>query len=640
MNKEVSNESFNDSITLQNNKNIKLELKEESINIQNEGNNNNCNNRVDIIEKNKIQNKQDYSEDLNKNYNQSYNKKFLKKINNEKVNNTLNDIYGAISNINEINEKMKNFLLKRQIIHKSSDIKTKMINNEKSKKIRVRPSTDEKRIYSKKFSKEKKGKEIDKHIYKLNNTNNMELNTAKNISSYNIKSINGGCISKNDTLRNNSKNDTNHHNKSYNNNSNFAKKISDKYIEPINKKHDQKNFKNINNIKLNNYYFKLNENIGNNYSIESVLKSNDISHIDISSYYYNEEIKNEKDIKNIRIKLINEEKKLQNLEEEKHKLLKEEKIRRKLIMEKIQTRNKMKKQNALKEYKKKLSIIKILQEQNMNEIVELEKKKEIDVGKLKQINNLINEEDINKKLLKLRKSNRKKKNIRENQLNDIGNDIYENTKENKKNQNKFFTFSKEDINDFSNIEKNLIKEYKYNNSKDKYLNNIEGDDFKKERNFTPKYLNKNLEDHNKIKTDKTRHNINNRKLSFEEFINYQNNKKNYIYNNYNSESRKYEKKYMKNNFNYIPSYIKARANKFNYNNSRRSSSSHFSHKFSVEQIIPYSLNYNFNNKYNYNMPSNRSYSNYYVNKKGKNNSKRNSKNRKEFNYKKMFFNIE
>ena len=677
MKKENLNESFNDSLIHEENINFQLENNDKKISshIKEKENLNLYNIQDKTNEKNNMEKIQNYFEDLCRNYNSSNNNKFLKKINNEKVNNTLNDIYGAISNINEINEKVKNFMLKRKIIPKSVDNKAKNIKKEKNKKNKTRASTDEKIINSKEFIIENK----ENKKFQSNITNNKEPKIIKNIYSYNNKNINKkNLISENDKIRTNSNIEMKYkkidQNNSYNINLNIPKIIpfqnQNEYIESIfNKKYGQNNLKNINNNKLNNDYFKSNENFGNNYSIESGLISNDISNIGISSIFYNEEIKNEKDIKNIKIQLKKEEKKLKNLEEEKHKLLREEKIRRRIIMDKIKKRNNLKKQSMIKEYKKKLSIIKILQKQNMNEIIQLEKNKEIDEGKIKQINNLINEEDINKKLLKLRKNKvdyRKKKNIREKKQKVIDSDIYETEKdkENQNNLNKFFTFSEGLIKDYnksnkknySNIEdKNLINEYKYFNSKNKsFINdarNILRNDY---RYITPKSLINKVENdnYNLMENNRGKGHANNQKLNFEEFMNNQNNKKNFFYNNYNSDSRKYNKKNLNNKVHKklfkkcitsdinIPSFIKERANKYNYTNSRKSSTSHASPKFSVEKILPYSLNYNFSCKYNYNISSNRSYSNYHSNNKDKNSSKRNSKKMKEFNYKSIIFNIE
>ena len=677
MKKENLNESFNDSLIHEENINFQLENKDKKISshIKEKENLNLYNIQDKTNEKNNMEKIQNYFEDLCRNYNSSNNNKFLKKINNEKVNNTLNDIYGAISNINEINEKVKNFMLKRKIIPKSVDNKAKNIKKEKNKKNKTRASTDEKIINSKEFIIENK----ENKKFQSNITNNKEPKIIKNIYSYNNKNINKkNLISENEKIRTNSNIEMKYkkidQNNSYNINLNIPKIIpfqnQNEYIESIfNKKYGQNNLKNINNNKLNNDYFKSNENFGNNYSIESGLISNDISNIGISSIFYNEEIKNEKDIKNIKIQLKKEEKKLKNLEEEKHKLLREEKIRRRIIMDKIKKRNNLKKQSMIKEYKKKLSIIKILQKQNMNEIIQLEKNKEIDEGKIKQINNLINEEDINKKLLKLRKNKvdyRKKKNIREKKQKVIDSDIYETEKdkENQNNLNKFFTFSEGLIKDYnksnkknySNIEdKNLINEYKYFNSKNKsFINdarNILRNDY---RYITPKSLINKVENdnYNLMENNRGKGHANNQKLNFEEFMNNQNNKKNFFYNNYNSDSRKYNKKNLNNKVHKklfkkcitsdinIPSFIKERANKYNYTNSRKSSTSHASPKFSVEKILPYSLNYNFSCKYNYNISSNRSYSNYHSNNKDKNSSKRNSKKMKEFNYKSIIFNIE
>ena len=299
MKKENLNESFNDSLIHEENINFQLENKDKKISshIKEKENLNLYNIQDKTNEKNNMEKIQNYFEDLCRNYNSSNNNKFLKKINNEKVNNTLNDIYGAISNINEINEKVKNFMLKRKIIPKSVDNKAKNIKKEKNKKNKTRASTDEKIINSKEFIIENK----ENKKFQSNITNNKEPKIIKNIYSYNNKNINKkNLISENDKIRTNSNIEMKYkkidQNNSYNINLNIPKIIpfqnQNEYIESIfNKKYGQNNLKNINNNKLNNDYFKSNENFGNNYSIESGLISNDISNIGISSIFYNESLR-------------------------------------------------------------------------------------------------------------------------------------------------------------------------------------------------------------------------------------------------------------------------------------------------------------------------------------------------------------
>ena len=89
----------------------------------------------------------------------------------------------------------------------------------------------------------------------------------------------------------------------------------------------------------------------------------------------------------------------------------------------------------------------------------------------------------------------------------------------------------------------------------------------------------------------------------------------------------------------IPSFIQSRVNKYNHSNSKKSSNSH---RLSVGQIIPYSLNYNFNYKYNYNIPENKSYrsnrsNSIYSKNNDKIDSRRSDRKKKELNYKSLFF---
>ena len=602
------------------------------------------------------------------------NKEQFQKINNEKVNNTLNDIYGSIARINEVNNQVKNLLSRRQNIPKSLDFKRKIINEEK-------------------------------HVNNLNsfNQNNIIPKTTKNYSLYNINEREYRKNDASSTFRTSKKNSEVISNykkmskrNSYNiNKTNNSSKIPKnrsvynyEYIKPahnneikviLNPKIEQ----NINN-KISNE-FKYNNNF--NCSMESTLKSNDITNDDISCFYYNEELKNEKDIKNIRLRLKKEEKKLKNLEEAKNRLLKEEKIRRKIIMEKIKNKNKIKKQAMIKEYKKKISIIKILQEQNMKDIERLENNKKIDERKMNQINNSINEQnidfnidiDINQKILKIRKKNRAKKKeknkwIKNKNLNEVDDELFEiennytySKNINNDNLNKHYTISNnynnyilnEDLNNNKNNqynddneEKNLIEDLSnidslYDKSKSfhKVYNKRKSYSSDIKNNKMPKKVVKN---NNTIKDSES-------KISLDVYN--KNNKKKIKYDdNYSSDSRIYNLRNIDDNINLkipqkiitpklnIPSVIQARVNKYNHSSSKKSIDSKNSKRYSVGQTIPYSLNYNLSHKYKYDnkLPPNISFrSNLNHSKNGdKRDSKRTNSKNKELNYKNIFFNID
>ena len=602
------------------------------------------------------------------------NKEQFQKINNEKVNNTLNDIYGSIARINEVNNQVKNLLSRRQNIPKSLDFKRKIINEEK-------------------------------HVNNLNsfNQNNIIPKTTKNYSLYNINEREYRKNDASSTFRTSKKNSEVISNykkmskrNSYNiNKTNNSSKIPKnrsvynyEYIKPahnneikviLNPKIEQ----NINN-KISNE-FKYNNNF--NCSMESTLKSNDITNDDISCFYYNEELKNEKDIKNIRLRLKKEEKKLKNLEEAKNRLLKEEKIRRKIIMEKIKNKNKIKKQAMIKEYKKKISIIKILQEQNMKDIERLENNKKIDERKMNQINNSINEQnidfnidiDINQKILKIRKKNRakkkeKNKRIKNKNLNEVDDELFEiennytySKNINNDNLNKHYTISNnynnyilnEDLNNNKNNqynddneEKNLIEDLSnidslYDKSKSfhKVYNKRKSYSSDIKNNKMPKKVVKN---NNTIKDSES-------KISLDVYN--KNNKKKIKYDdNYSSDSRIYNLRNIDDNINLkipqkiitpklnIPSVIQARVNKYNHSSSKKSIDSKNSKRYSVGQTIPYSLNYNLSHKYKYDnkLPPNISFrSNLNHSKNGdKRDSKRTNSKNKELNYKNIFFNID
>ena len=662
-----------------NNSSLSHYNKDKEINVISKEMNNNLDNDNDSLKYNIEYNKKELNK-TNIAIN-NINKEQFQKINNEKVNNTLNDIYGSIARINEVNNKVKNLLSRRPNIPKSLDIKRKIINE-------------------------------DKYVNDINsfNRNNIIPKTTKNYSLYNI---NEKEFRKNDassTFRTSKKNSevisnykkiskNNSYNVNKTNNSSKIPKNSSiynyEYIKPVHNNEikvilNPKIEQNINN-KISNE-FKYNHNF--NCSIESTLKSNDITNDDISYFYYNEEIKNEKDIKNMRLRLKKEEKKLKNLEEAKNRLLKEEKIRRNIIMEKIKTKNKIKKQAMIKEYKKKISIIKILQEQNMKDIKRLENNKKIDERKINQINNSINEQnidfnidaDINQKILKIRKKNRakkKEKNIRNknNNLCEVDDELFEiennytySNNINNDNLNKHYTISNnynnyiinEDLNNNKNSqykddndEKNLIEDFNnidslYDKSKSfsKVYNKRKSHSSNIKNNKIPKKVVNNLELYNKnnntIKDSES-------KLSLDDY-NKSNKKKIKYDDNYSSDSRVYNIKKIDDNINLkmnqkvvtpksnIPSFIQARVNKYNHSTSKKSSDSKNSKRFSVGQAIPYSLKYNLSHKYKYDnkLPPNISFRiNLNHSKNGdKIYAKRTNSKNKELNYKNIFFNID
>ena len=644
-----------------------LKFKENKDNdlISKEINNNNINNEM---QKFNIE----YKNQVDKNNTTMKNEKTLQKISNQKVNNTLNDIYGAIATINEVNNRVKNILSKRLNIPKSLDAKKKIINEEKN----------------------------------VNNINNFNLfniipKTTKNNSLYNIndKEIKKSDISS--TFRTSKKNSeviSNFKkigkNNSYsinnsNNNNNFSKMPKNNsvynydYIKPVLRKEikvilNPKLEQHINN-QLNNELKYNNKNF--NCSMESTLKGNDLDN-DISCSFYNEEIINEKDIKSIRLKLKKEEKKLKNLEEIKNKLLEEEKIRRNIIMEKIKTKNKIKKQVMIKEYKKKINLIKILQAQNMKEIKQLEKNKKIDERKINQINNSINEQGkdinidglINKKIIKIRKKNRRKKrenkNDKNNKLNQVDDEKENNYtySENTDNDNlkQCYTISNnynnyiinEDLNNNKNShhidkeEQILIEDYNYLNllynqkASNRTNNKSKSFSYNKKNDVTPKKNENNLEIYNGSNNDIK--NIEKKLDGYKE----SNKKKKIYYDNYSSDSRKYDKKNIDNSINLklyqkvvtpkinIPSFIQVRVNKYNHSTSKKSNDSKNSKRYSACHIIPYSLNYNLSHKYKYdnNLPPNISYRNNISKNSDKIESRRSNRNNKDLNYKTIFFN--
>ena len=677
---------------------------------------------------------------------------FFKKINNRKVNSALNDIYNSISNINEVNKRVKSLLSNRPIIHKSTDNKRNIISKENNKYSHISNSnkkmTEDKMkiVNSRKISMQKN--EI-KDLNYIPNNNNIPPKSSKYYYKYNINNIsniNSG----------NKKNDIKvQHKKKSNNPINISniKKISNsnsyitndysqtkknpnytngqdyEYINPIpiSKKNIKMineqidNFNNLNhNNNISNYYENIIQNnilpknnpdefiefddIGkesNNYSVVSSLRSSVLTNLNCSSIIYDEKLKNEEDIKAMKMKLIKEQQKLKDLEDAKHKLLKEEKIRRKIIMENIKKKNKMKKKAIIKQYKKKISLIKRLQAQNIDEIMQLEKKKKMDENKLRKINNMLNNEGlININIYEKYHKRRHNRNIkRDKELNNNINEILYESIHNKgrdnsnKNENKYFTFSHgfikgEDSNlgkkFMNNEDKNLTNNYKYintlydltssannsNNSKsiisisnnyynmsnhnkernpqNKIIKNLS----RKESNMNMKYNYSNLYNYfeninNENNFIKKKYNYNNRNINLDNYLIKQKTETKKKQNKFNSDSRKYDKKYYNNTNNLI--YKKTSSPKIempsfiqsriNKYNYTNSKKSNSSKRISESQIAPYSVNY----KCNYNKSSNISNKsnnlNYYDNNDKRDSKRKESKNG-DLNFKYIFFDNE
>ena len=646
-------------------------------------------------------------DELNNNFNKYSNdygpfcdkREVFEKINNKKVNNTLKDIYGAISNINEVNKRVKNILSNRPYIYKykSADCKGKYAKEGNNFK-RNRASTGD-------FIS-KTNNICDEIKYKNNNYNCPTTNTyfisprttydCSNIKEYSdINFSNKGTSNpiseyrKFSNITNQKRNikKNSYGIKSYNPDFHSLRKENLNLIyTPI-----QKN-SSINLISNKNYKKEYNkdfndEEISYNYSDESNKRKDD----DDISYSINDgDVKNDKDIKEIELKLKDEQQKLKELEDERNKLIKEEKIRNRIIMDKKKSQNKIRKQSLIKEYKKKISLIKQLQDCNINEIIELEKNKKIDEKKIRQDKNGNKDDNINKKIVKIRNNSYKYKS-KHNDLNEkrphhFDKEDYRIRKGNVINNNNL-----KDINNLSDLRNNettnKIKNYINNNKNDnlrnsyKYINsllelknsnnttNIYSPDltnalqgeFKK--NNSPKKLidlkekykrhnsfnmNENMKELNKYfyKNNDNDHrlhkNYSNIKLDLKNCLNqpYDNNKgENYFYD-YNSDLRCYENN-NRNNRNSnntklykkyvspnieIPSFIQTRVNKYNHNPSRDSS---ISKRVSAGKMIPFSFHNDLNCKYY--TPSNVS------RRTSRRNSERKNMNKKELNYKKIFF---
>ena len=352
---------------------------------------------------------QNYIKNLNKNNSKINDSETIKKLNNKKVNTSLTDIYEAISNINEVNQRMKNILSNRPYIHKykSVDYKNNKSNNfteEKKDKIlkSFRPITEDIITRNNNFIKEYNNI---LHNYPTYNINNKNSKTIPYFYSYNDINDNNKKSFKYKFTPNKrkNKNDTYKVNKYYNN-------LTSEYIKPIEKNSNNLKFllfKTNNKNNNNNFYKeKLITNSLLNESTEKSIDEYNISNYDKSFSYYNnndDDSLEEKNIKLIKQKLLNEEKKLKELQEEKHRLLLEEKIRRKNLTENHKKPKKGK--SLIKEYKKKINMIKQLQTYNINEIIQLKKNKKDDEKKFYQAKSFSNFNDINKNIIKNKKIN-------------------------------------------------------------------------------------------------------------------------------------------------------------------------------------------------------------------------------------------
>lgn len=635
------------------------------------------------------------------------------KINNKKVNNTLKDIYGVISNINEVNKRVKNILSNRPYIHKYKSVDYKSKYNKEGNNIkRNRSSTEDFISKNKNICNELKYKDFNNYNVSTTNTYMISPKTTFDCTNVNeFSDINFSHKGRKNPLseyrkhtnisnqKRNIKKNSYKVNNNYHDFHNFQKENLNLAFKPIqkNSKINLISNKTINkeyNKDYNKDYTEENEEeIIFNYSDESNKKDDDDdnSNIDDISYSINEkDLKNEKDIKAIELKLKNEEQKLKELEKERNKLIKEEKIRNKIIADKKRLQNNIRKQSLIKEYKKKISLIKKLQTCNINEIIELEKNKKIDENNIRKAtngnNNDIDNDNINQKIVKIRNNSSRYK-----------------SKHNKLKEKRPYHFDKENINNNNNLNNlydlsdirnnetsNKIRDYINNNNNDnlrhsyKYINslleiknsnnttnintpdltNIYQGEFKK--NNSPKKLihkKENYQKYNSLNMDEDMkelnkyfyntnnngHNLNNLSKNYSniklDLMNYSNKPNNinigekyfYDYNsnlrsnensnkkNKNNSNTKLYKKCISNN-NEIPSFIKTRVNKYNHNPSRESS---ISKRVSSGKMIPFSFHNDLNCKYY--TPSNVS------RRTSRRNSERKSINKKELNYKKIFF---
>lgn len=720
MKTEINKFSFKDPL-INHNENIDYNYQNEDI--ENDEKYKTQNFKYSKHSKNLFQNNLKADDDKFINYNKNNTilnnkEEYSKRFNNKKVKNTLNDIYGVIENINEVNKKVNNILSKRPNIkkYKSFDYKIKNITEEDDIK-KIRSTTEDKTPKINNYFKEKSHKE-----YSTPTTDTNYLASRTTADFYSSKIGHDIVIMNDDNdndicLRNNKKDEFNLKSQySYNmpyKKRNYKKssyRINNYYNIPRNKSENltceyySPTVKSNSGLKLL-IQKNINKKISNNYSGENEEESinitlgkssdkskdinniNDISNIEASSNYFGEDISNEKDVKDIKLQLKNEENKLKALEKEKNKLLNEEKKRRKILMQKHIEQTKIKNKSLITEYKKKIKIIKKLQNFSKNEIAQLEIKKRIDEKKLERINKICNDDDINKNIIKIKKNNNKYKDkqigIRNKKFIEYKNNDLQNNKENISNNhnvNDGYSFTN---NNFTKKENNRINDYLNNENKDDLTENnkramtlydlttsnnshsnisiLTNESSKRGKRNNPKkvfndlninenykniigkdYINsyKLYNDNNNNDISINLYNKNNAKsIGLSDYLN-QNNKYSYSQskknankkNNYNTHLYKTKSAYSNIG---IPSFIQSRVNKYNYNLNRESS---FTHRVYANKMVPYSLRYNINYKYHYpSKKSHQSHSNYNSLRNDSRDSKLYDKAKKDLNYKSIFF---
>ena len=658
------------------NKNINSHMEEEEIKNNSDGNEINFdktpkNNQLNIEKNTNIELNEEHSEYKNINKEETT-KKFI----NNRVNNILNDIYGSLSNINEVNEKVKNILSKRKTMN-SFRTSSKIESNFKIKNKRSSTTTKIKDLKNKSIIKEEK---IDDNYLAKNETNNI----------YNIEDE----ATKNETTSINFKSKLN--NSYYYNRINDFSNNKTKNINSV-KEHDftkvnlpsKINKSNKKNYLKENKYLKYDELANTENSAGLNEKNIEYSNINYNSYYHDDE--NESMIKAMKLKLKNEEKKLKELEEEKNKLLNEEKIRRKIIIEKIKKKNIIKKQYLIKEYKKKMSLLRELQTNNINEIKKLERKKKIDEDKIVRIDKICQNMNINNHSL-LKCSIKNKSNIK-NSLSKKNTEDYsensnylmsdnevQNKSIKKKKSTNYYTFYNNHLaktNEVKNKsyytenEEGITEDYKFNQSINELTSTCDNNDDNQNETFSYSQYSKSNNCKRKLNFDESfkteQENLNPYNYLYNYYQNL--NKNNNIYNfeneklnldnyfiqkeqkkRYYSDNRKYEKRLNNSNSKRkfygtrtpnqeVLSFIQGRVNRYNHSLSKDST---ISKRLSQIAVIPSSLNYNFNNNYNYKyVPSSLSSTNYKDNFCKKNNRKierKKNKNLKDLNFKYIFFN--
>jgi len=613
-----------------------------------------------------------------------------KKISNKRVNNLLKDIYGSLSNINEVNDKVKNILSRRKKMNSVNSFRNDMkeeknyIIKNKRKSITANKNKTTYSIIKEKIPQDEYL--IDKNNYRNFSINENEI-TKNETGSVNLLSKNN-----NDYIISKLDNNSTENKTTTKNNSTFYYKVN----SPAKINLLEKEFNNNTNIKLYKYNDLIN--------FESSSKLNEknadvlnILNINNNSDMYEEEYENEKIIRYMRIKLKKEEKKLRVLEEQKNKLLNEEKIRRKILMEKIKNKNRIKKKSLINEYKNKISLIQKLQTNNINEIRKLEIKKKIDEENIIKIDKICEKININDS--SLTKSKTDKSPIR----NSLTKSRLDNSSEgcnylisendpnqkgiNKKHISNYFIFSKnnlgrtnekknKNISNYNNeSEEALTEEYQFNNSineltstcdnfeeKETFSNSqdINKSRYKRKLNFddsakSSKSKKENLNPYNylfnyyqKLNQINKRKKCKNENMKVDKYFN-QNSKK----EKYHSETRKYNKSTnntksnTKRKFNgsFTPnqdvmSFIQTRVNKYNYSSNKESN---ISKRISQMTAYPSFFKYDdINCKYNYKYsPSSASNTNGFKNISRKN-SQRNERIKtskiKELNFKYIFLN--